>query len=323
MKAIRIYQTGGPEVMKLDDVTIGKPGAGSILIRNKAIGVNYTDVYVRTGQFMPDALPFTPGKEAAGEVIEIGEGVTDFKPGDRVAYVETPGAYAEFSIVPEHFVVHLPDSVSYITAAASMLKGLTAYFLSHKTFKISFGHTVLIHAAAGGVGSILTQWAKKAGATVIGTVGSAEKMAVAKANGCDHVINYNEENFVEEIDKLTDGERCHVVYDSVGKATYQGSLDCLRPFGYFINFGFTSGAVPPLDLRILAEKGSLFATWPGLTMYLNERSDVLTMSEALFSAIGSETIRIAPPRVMPLEHAAEAHLLLESRSVFSSLVLVC
>lgn len=322
MKAIRVHQTGEPEVMVLEDVSAGQPGPGSLLIRNKAIGVNYTDVYSRSGQFPPEFLPFTPGKEAAGEVVQVGEGVSNFKPGDRVAYVETPGAYAELSVVPEHFVVHLPETVSYVTAAASMLKGLTAHFLSHRTFPVSAGQTVLIHAAAGGVGTILTQWAKLAGATVIGTVGSEEKMAVAKASGCDLVINYSEDDFVAEVKAFTQGKGCHVVYDSVGKATYEGSLDCLRPFGYFVNFGFASGPVPPLDLRILAEKGSLFATWPGLTRYLSEREDVVSMSNELFSAIASGQIRIKPPKVMPLDQASESHRILESRAITPALVLV-
>ncbi|MCR1000661.1 quinone oxidoreductase family protein [Serratia rubidaea] len=322
MKAIRVHKTGGPEVLGIEEVSLRTPGSGELLIRNRAIGVNYTDVYTRTGAIPSSHIPLTPGKEAAGEVVDVGPGVSDFKPGDRVAYVETPGAYAEMSIVPEHFVVHLPDTVSFVTAAASMLKGLTAHFLSHKTFPIQQGNIVLIHAAAGGVGSILTQWAKKKGATVIGTVGSPEKMKVAWVNGCDHVINYNVEDFVERVREITNWQGCDVVYDSVGQSTFPGSLDCLRPFGYFVSFGFASGPIPAFDIRLLVEKGSLFATWPGLTMYLRERQDVISMSDELFSAIGDGSLNIPAPDEFALSDAAEAHRRLESRKTTKAMVLI-
>lgn len=322
MKAVCIHQTGGPDVLIPENMSLGTPGAGEILVRNRAVGVNFTDIYSRRGVFPPASFPFVPGKEAAGEVIEVGAGVTDFKPGDRIAYVETLGAYAEMSIVPEHFVVHLPESVNYVTAAAAMLKGLTAHFLSHRTFRVKPGQTVMIHAVAGGVGTILSQWVKHLGATVIGTVGSAEKVDIARRNGCDHVINYNEEDFVERVKNITGGKGCDVVYDGVGKATFPGSLDCLRPFGFFVSYGMASGAIPPFDIRILAEKGSLYATWPGLTQYLNEREDVIAMSRALFEVIASGGVKIEPPLELPLESAEEAHRQLESRSATRTMVLI-
>jgi len=322
MKAIRVHNIGGPEVMGVEDVSLRTLGARELLIRNRAIGVNYTDVYTRTGAIPSAHTPFIPGKEAAGEIVGVGSDVTYFKPGDRVAYVETPGAYAEMSIVSEHFTVHLPDSVSFVTAAASMLKGLTAHFLSHKTFPVQPGHRVLIHAAAGGVGSILTQWAKKRGATVIGTVGSAEKVKIAAANGCDHVINYSEDDFVEQVRKITNSQGCNVVYDSVGQSTFPGSLDCLCPFGYFVSFGFASGPIPAFDLRLLAEKGSLFATWPSLTMYLRERQDVISMSAELFTAIGNGSLKIPAPDEFALSDAAQAHRRLESRNTIKAMVLI-
>lgn len=281
MKAILVHRTGGPDVLVEGNIHPGKPEAGEVLVRNLAIGVNYTDVYSRSGAFPADQLPFTPGKEAAGEIVAVCRDVKEFKPGDRVAYVETPGAYAEFTVVPAHFVVHLPDEIHYMTAAASLLKGLTAHFLIHRTFQVEPGHTVLVHAAAGGVGSILTQWAKHKGARVIGTVGSEVKAIIARQNGCDEVINYNEEDFTAKVRSITGGEGCHVVYDSVGKATFPGSLDCLRPFGYFVSFGFAAGPIPPFDIRMLVEKGSLYATWPGLTMYLHNRNDVISMSNGV------------------------------------------
>lgn len=322
MKAILVHQTGGPEVLMAGTIRPGKPGPEEVLIQNRAIGVNFTDVYSRSGAFPAAHLPFIPGKEAAGEIIEVGSDVSDFKPGDRVAYVETPGAYAEFTVVPVHFVVPIPDPVSFDTAAASLLKGLTAHFLIHKTFRVEPGHTVLIHAAAGGVGSILTQWIKHKGARVIGTVGSAEKARIALNNGCDYVINYREENFVERVITLTNRKGCDVVYDSVGRDTFPGSLDCLRPLGYFVSFGFASGPVPPFDIRMLVEKGSLYATWPGLTQYLHERNDVISMSTDLFDAISQGVISIPVPDHLALKDASEAHRRLEARSSTKTMVLI-
>ena len=309
-------------MLSLESVPVPQPGAGEVLVRNHAIGVNFVDTYLRSGAFTPPSLPFIPGKEAAGEVVAVGAGADEFVPGDRVAFVETLGAYAEQSVVPAHFTVHLPDSIQYETAAASMLKGLTAQYLLRRTFPVEAGHTVLVQAAAGGVGAILTQWAKHLGATVIGTVGSAEKAAFARRNGCDHVIEYHREDFVTRIKEITDGKGCHVVYDGVGKATFPGSLDCLQPFGYFVSFGFASGTIPPFDIMMLLEKGSLYATWPGLTKYLEHRKDVLSMSQELFGVIASGAVKIQPPTCLPLAEAAEAHRRLEAREASGAMVLL-
>ena len=322
MKTLRVHQYGGPDVLWLDDVPKPQPGPGEVLVKNHAIGVNYTDVYMRSGIYGGTTLPFTPGKEGAGEVIAIGEGVTGFTTGDRVAYVESPGAYAEFHSVPTHFLVHLPGEISYQRAASTLLKGLTAQFLVTRTFPVAAGHVVLVHAAAGGVGSILTQWAKHLGATVIGTVGSDEKMDVARRNGCDHVINYRVEDFVARVNALTGGTKCHVVYDSVGQMTFAGSLDCLRPYGYFVSFGFASGKIENFDILQLAEKGSLYATWPGLTQYLAEREDVLEMSRHLFQMINDGVITVDAPMTLPLAEAESAHRFLESRDNLRTMVLV-
>lgn len=322
MKAIRIHQHGGPEVLRYEETQIREIGVGEVLVRNRAIGVNFTDIYSRNGAFPPPSLPFVPGKEGAGEVIAVGERVTDFASGDRVAYVETLGAYAEQCIVSEHFLVHLPPSISYEVAASFLLRGLTAHFLVHRTFQVKRGDIVLVQAAAGGVGGILTQWAKHLGATVIGTAGSSEKLKIARQHGCDHVINYHDEDVAQRVKEITSGEGCHVVYDSVGKMTFPSSLDCLRPFGHFVSFGFASGTIPPFDIMLLLEKGSLYATWPGLTMYLSRREDVLSMSKELFDAIDSGLLSISPPTALPLAQAAEAHRRIGSRQAPGAMVLV-
>lgn len=319
---MRVHRHGGPEVLTFEDVRIGQPGPGEVLVRNRAIGVNFVDTYLRSGAFAPPYMPFIPGKEGAGEVLAIGEGVQGFAPGDRVAYVETLGAYAEGCIVPVHFVVNLPDAIEYETAAAMMLKGLTAQYLLRRTFRVEPGQTILVQAAAGGVGVILTQWAKHLGATVIGTVGSPAKAEVARHNGCDHVIDYRKEDFVARVKEITAGEGCHVVYDGVGKATFPGSLDCLRPFGYFVSFGFASGTIPPFDILLLLQKGSLFATWPGLTMHLARREDVLAMTQELFDVVASGAVKIQPATRLPLAEAAEAHRRLESRQTTGATVLL-
>lgn len=322
MQAIRVHEYGGPEALVPDNIDPPQPGPGQVLVRNHAVGVNYTDVYMRSGAFGGLELPFTPGKEAAGEIVAAGKGVTSFTPGQRVAYVETPGAYAALSVVPEHYLVHLPDAISFDVAASVLLKGLTAQFLLLRTFVVQPGHIVLVHAAAGGVGSILTQWAKHLGATVIGTVGSDHKARIALANGCDHVINYRSEDFVARVEQLTVGAKCHVVYDSIGQATFPGSLDCLRPFGCFVSFGFASGKMPPFDMLTLVEKGSLYATWPSLTQHLAERSDVVDMSARLFRLILDGVIRVSDPERLPLARAELAHRRLESRRTNGSTVLV-
>ena len=322
VKAIRVHCHGAPDVLRYEDVDAPTPGPGEVLIRNRAIGVNYVDVYLRSGAYAPPTLPFTPGKEGAGEVLAVGAGVEDFAPGDRVAYVEALGAYAEEHAVPARFLVSLPASIDFGTAAAMMLKGLTAQYLLHRTFRVQAGHTVLIHAAAGGVGLILAQWAKHIGATVIGTVGSSAKAEVARRHGCDHVIEYVEEDFVARVREITRGDGCHVVYDGVGKATFPASLDCLRPFGYFVSFGSASGPIDPFDIMMLANKGSLFTTFPLLPMHLARRQDVLAMTGDLFRAVASGAVKIAPPVTMALAEVAEAHRRLETRQSTGSIVLI-
>jgi NADPH:quinone reductase len=322
MKAIRLHRHGGLEALVYEDVDIGEPGPGEVRVRNRAIGVNFVDIYLRTGADATPSLPFTLGKEGAGEILEVGEGVSGFAPGDRVAYVETLGAYAEECIVPVHFLVHLPDAIDFETAAAMMLKGLTAEYLLRRTFRVEAGHTILVHAAAGGVGLILTQWAKHLGATVIGTVGSPDKAALARQNGCDHVIDYRNDDFVRRVKEITNGEGCHVVYDGVGKATFPASLDCLRPLGYFVSFGSASGPIPPFDIMLLAKKGSLFATWQVLPTHLARREDVLAMSQDLFDVVASGAVKIHICARMPLTEAAEAHRLLETRLTTGATVLL-
>ena len=323
MKAIRVHRHGGPDVLAYEDIDIGDPEPGEVRVRNSAIGVNFVDTYLRSGVFPPPRMPFTPGKEGAGEVLAVGENVSGFAPGDRVVYaVETLGGYAEESIVPAHFLVHLPDVIEFETAAAMMLKGLTAQFLLRSSFRVEAGHTILMQAAAGGVGSILTQWAKHLGATVIGTVGSPEKAELAHRNGCDYVIDYRKEDFPARVKEITKGEGCHVVYDGVGKATFPAALDCLRPLGYFVSFGLASGAIPPVDLMLLAAKGSLFATWQALPTHYASRENVLSMSEDLFDVVASGAVKIQIHARMPLAEAAEAHRNLEARQTAGATVLL-
>jgi NADPH:quinone reductase len=320
MNTIRVHRHGGPEVLSYEEVAIGRPGPGEVLVRNRAIGLNFVDTYFRSGAYAPPGLPFIPGNEGAGEVVEVGEGVTGFMPGDRVAYVETLGAYAEQRIVPAHFLVHLPDAIDFETGAAMMLKGLTAQYLLRRTFKVGPGHIILMHAAAGGVGLILTQWAKHLGATVIGTVGSPEKAALARENGCDHVLDYRD--FAARVREITDGQGCDVVYDGVGRATFEGSLDSLRPFGTFVSFGSASGAIPPFDITLLMHKGSLFATWQLLFEHLKKREDVLAMSQDLFDVAAAGAVRIPVHARLPLAEAAEAHRRLEGRETTGATVLL-
>ena len=322
MKAIRVHRHGGPEVLAYEDVAIGSPGPGEVRVRNRAIGLNFVDVYFRSGVYAPPSLPFIPGNEGAGEVVAVGEGVAEFKPGDRVAYVETLGAYAEERIVPAHFVVHLPDAIDYETAAAMMLKGLTAQYLLRRTFRVEPGHNILVHAAAGGVGLMLTQWAKHLGATVIGTVGSPEKAELVRANGADHVIDYRKEDFAARARQITHGEGVHVVYDGVGKATFHGSLDSLRPLGHFVSYGSASGAIEPFDIMLLMQKGSLFATWQLLFTHLAKREDVVAMSKELFEVVASGAVRVPVHARMPLADVAEAHRRLESRQTTGATVLL-
>jgi len=309
-------------VLTYEDVAIGPPGPGEIRVRNRAIGLNFVDIYFRNGAYAPPKLPFIPGNEGAGEVVAVGEGVREFAPGDRVAYVETLGSYAQERILPAHFAVHLPSSIDFETGAAMMLKGLTAQYLLRRTFRVERGHVVLVHAAAGGVGLILTQWAKHLGATVIGTVGSPEKAELALENGCDYVIDYRKEDFAARVKEITRGEGCHVVYDGVGKATFPASLDCLRPFGYFVSYGSASGAIEPFDIMLLMQKGSLFATWQLLFTHLAKREDVIAMSKELFDVVASGAVTIPVHTRLPLSNVAEAHRRLEGRETTGATVLL-
>ncbi|HEY5754454.1 MAG TPA: quinone oxidoreductase [Steroidobacter sp.] len=322
MKAIRVHRHGGPEVLTYEDVTIGEPGPGEVRVRHRAIGLNFVDMYFRSGLYVPPNLPFIPGNEAAGEVVAVGEGVTEFKPGDRVAYVETLGAYAEERNVSAHFVVHLPDAIDFETGAAMMLKGLTAQYLLRRTFRVQPGQKILVHAAAGGVGLMLTQWAKHLGATVIGTVGSADKVELVRANGADHVIDYRKEDFAARVREITHGEGVHVVYDGVGKDTFHGSLDSLRPLGYFVSYGSASGAIEPFDIMLLMQKGSLFATWQLLFTHLAKREDVVAMSKELFEVVASGAVKVPVHSCVPLVDVAEAHRRLESRQTTGATVLL-
>ena len=320
--AIRIHQAGGPEVLCWEAVTVAAPAAGEATVRQHAVGLNFIDVYHRTGLY-PLPLPSGLGLEAAGIVEAIGPGVSEVKVGDRVAYAGGPiGAYAEVRNMPAHRLLKLPESISFNTAAAMMLQGLTAAYLLRKTNRVQPGDAVLIHAAAGGVGLIACQWAKALGATVIGTVGSAAKGELAKAHGCDHVINYRTENFTQRVRDITGGEGVPVVYDGVGKDTFIGSLDCLRPLGLMVSYGNASGPVPPLDLGLLSQKGSLFITRPTIMSYTAKRADLEALGAELFAMVASGKLRIEINQTYPLAEAAQAHRDLEARLTTGSTILL-
>ena len=321
MRAIRIRETGGPEVLKIEEVNLPPPGEGEARIRQRAVGVNFIDTYHRTG-FYPMPLPFTPGGEGAGEVVEVGPGVKDFKPGDRVAYAGPPGAYAEERNIPARFLLKLPRAISYDVAAAMMLKGLTAQYLIRQTYRVKQGDWILVHAAAGGVGQILCQWGRALGAKVIGTVGSEEKVKIAKKAGARHTILYRQEDFAKRVGEITNGQKCVVVYDGVGKATFPASLDCLRPFGVFASFGSASGGIEAFDIGLLAQKGSLYATRPTLFTFIADRARLETMGRELFRVVASGDVTIHIDRKLPLAEAAEAHRALEARETTGSIVLV-
>jgi len=322
-KAIRIYETGGPDVMRWEDVDPGKPEPGEALVRHEAVGLNFIDVYHRTGLYPLPALPATPGMEGAGVVEEIGKGVTEVAVGDRVAYAGIPpGAYAQVRRIPAHRLVKLPAGISFDQGAAMMLQGMTARYLLRGCYAVKAGDTILIHAAAGGVGSIVCQWAKHLGATVIGTVGSEQKAKIAKANGCDHPILYTAEDFSARVRELTDGAGVDVVYDSVGQATFRQSLDCLRPMGMMVSFGQSSGSIPPFDLGELAARGSLFITRPSLMTYTADRKDLLDHAQDLFAAVQSGAVKIEVNQTYPLAEAARAHQDLESRKTTGSTILI-
>ncbi len=320
MRAIRIHKTGGPEVLTLDEVDLPPPGKGEVRIRHHAIGVNFLDTYHRTG-FYPMPLPLIPGGEGAGEVVEVGPGVKDFKPGERVAYAGPPGGYAEERNIPASVLVKLPRGIAYDTAAAMMLKGLTAQYLLRQTYRVKPGDWILVQAAAGGVGQILCQWGRALGAKVIGTVGSADKAKIAKKAGANYTILYREEDFAKRVGEITKGQKCAVVYDGVGKATFPASLDCLRPFGMFASFGSASGGVEAFDLGLLGRKGSLFATRPTLFTFMADRARLEKMARDLFRVVGNGEVTIRIGRKWPLAEAAEAHRALEARETTGSIVL--
>ena len=321
--AIRIHELGGPEVLRWEPVEVGEPGPGELLIRHTAVGVNYIDVYFRTGLYPGPERPFVPGMEAAGVVEAVGPDVQDFAPGDRVAYASAPlGSYAERRLMPAERVVALPESVDDRTAAAMMLKGMTAQYLLKQTRPVQAGETILFHAAAGGVGLIACQWARQLGATVIGTVGSREKAELARAHGCDHPIVYTEEDFVERVREITDGAGVPVVYDSVGQATFMRSLDCLAPRGHMISFGQSSGSVEPFDIGVLSRKGSLTLTRPILGTYTATRPDLVATATDLFAAVAQERVRIEIGQTFPLAEARRAHEALEGRATTGSTLLL-
>jgi len=319
-KAIRIERTGGPEVMQYVDVQVGPPGPDEVQVRNHAVGLNYIDVYFRTGLYaMP--LPAGIGLEGAGEVVAVGANVKSVKVGDRVAYSgQPPGSYAQLRNMPPNNLVKLPASISYETGAAMMLKGLTVQYLFRRTYKLQKGQTILFHAAAGGVGLIAMQWAKALGVTVIGTVGSEEKAALARKFGCDHTILYTRENVVERVREITNGEMVPVVYDSVGKDTFQASIDCLRPFGLMVSFGNASGPVPPMPLTAL--KGSLYITRPSLMAHTADRGVLDEMAADLFKMVSSGKVHIPIDQRYPLSEARQAHIDLEGRKTTGTTILL-
>jgi NADPH2:quinone reductase len=320
--AIRFHKTGGPEVLVWEEVKVGKPGPGEARIRHTAVGLNFVDIYYRSGVY-PLPLPSGLGGEGAGVVEEVGPGVTDLKPGDRIAYGAAPiGAYAEERLIPADRLIKLPDGIDDKTAAAMMLKGLTPQYLIRQTYRIKAGETILLHAAAGGVGLILAQWAKHLGVTVIGTVGSDEKAKLAQAHGCAHTINYAREDFVKRVDEITGGKKVPVVYDSVGKDTFLKSLDCLAPLGYLVLFGASSGNVDPLNLGLLAQKGSLYVTRPTLNTYGAKRENLVAMAKELFEVVQSGAVKIEVHQTYPLKDAAKAHADLAARKTTGSTVLL-
>ncbi|MGI9416955.1 MAG: quinone oxidoreductase family protein [Geminicoccaceae bacterium] len=321
--AIRVHETGGANVLRYEEVDVAAPGPGEVKLRQTAVGLNFIDVYFRTGLYPAPGKPFIPGLEAAGMVEAVGDGVGDLKAGDRVAYASPPlGAYAAERLMPADKVVPVPDGVSDEQAAAMMLKGMTAWYLLRRTFKVERGQTILFHAAAGGVGLIACQWAKALGADVIGTVGSEEKAALASAHGCDHVIRYDRENVAERVKEITGGKKVPVVYDGVGADTFEASLDSLAPLGMLVCFGQSSGAVPPFDLGILNTKGSLFLTRPSLMAYTAERKDLLTAASDLFAVVGNGSVKIEINQRFPLSEAAAAHEALEGRKTTGSTLLM-
>jgi NADPH2:quinone reductase len=321
-KAIRISRTGGPEVLEYVDVEVGEPGPGQARVKQHACGINYIDVYFRTGLY-PQTLPAGIGMEGAGVVEAVGEGVTHVKPGDRVAYAgHPPGSYAESRVMPAAPLVKLPDAIDFETGAAMMLQGMTVQYLLRRTHEVKPGDTILFHAAAGGVGLIACQWARALGVNLIGTVGSDDKAELAKAHGAAHVINYKRENFVERVKEITGGKGVPVVYDSIGKDTFIGSLDCLSPLGTMVSFGSASGPVPPFSLQELASRGSLFITRPTLFTYVAKREDLEATAKDLFDMVASGKVKIEVNQRYALKDAAQAHIDLEARKTTGSSILL-
>jgi len=322
-KAIRIHEAGGPEVLRWEDYDPGRPAAGEALVRQEAVGLNFIDVYHRNGTYPLPSLPAVLGMEGAGVVEAVGKGVTEVTVGERVAYAGLPpGAYAEIRLIPAHRLVKLPDEISTKQGAAMMLQGMTARYLLRGCYKVKSGDRILIHAAAGGVGLIVCQWASHLGATVIGTVGSEEKAEQARGHGCHHTVLYNQEDFAERTREITDGKGVDVVYDSVGQATFMKSLDCLRPMGMMVSFGQSSGLVPPFDLGILGAKGSLFLTRPSLMTYTAQRKDLLEHAGDLFEVVKSGAVKIEIQQSYPLSEAGRAHQDLEARKTTGSTILL-
>jgi NADPH2:quinone reductase len=319
--AIRIHEAGGPENMKWEEVDVPAPGPGQVRVRNTAIGLNYIDTYHRSGLY-PVAMPAILGSEGAGVVEAVGPRVKSFKVGDRVAYAQPIGAYAEVLLRPVERLVKIPQGIRDEQAAAMMLKGMTAWYLCRRTHRVKAGETILVHAAAGGVGQILCQWIKSLGATVIGTVGSDDKAALAKKAGCRHVIVTSRESFVDRVRAITKGKGVPVVYDGVGKDTFTGSLDCLSPLGLMVSFGNASGAVPPVNIGVLAQKGSLFLTRPTLVNYTATPEDLATAARELFAVVKKGAVKITVNQTYPLREAAQAHRDLQARKTTGQTVLV-
>jgi NADPH:quinone reductase len=321
--AVRVHKTGGPEVLTFEQIEIGAPGQGQIKLKQHACGVNYIDTYFRMGMYpSPVGLPFVSGNEGAGEVIAVGPGVTDIKVGDRVAYVVGLGGYAQERLMPAERAVKLPDAITYEQAAAMMLKGMTAQYLLRRTFNVKKGDTILVHAAAGGVGVILCQWGNALGATVIGTVGDEAKAKIAKDSGAHHTILYRKDDFAEKVKEITGGKLCDVVYDGIGKDTFPKSLDCIRPLGTFASFGSASGQIDAFNINILQTKGSLFATRPTLNNYVAKREDLLATAKDLFDVVASGKVKIPVNQKYALKDAVKAHQDLEGRKTTGSTILI-
>jgi NADPH2:quinone reductase len=321
--AVRVHKHGGPEVLTLEDVEIPAPGQGQVRIKQHACGINFIDTYFRMGAYpSPVGMPFIAGNESAGEVTAIGPGVTDIKVGDRVGFVGPLGGYAAERNAPAERLVKLPDNISYEQAAAMMLKGMTVQYLLNRTYKVTKGAIVLIHAAAGGVGLIACQWANHLGATVIGTVGSKEKGELAKANGAHHIINYRNEDFVAKVKEITNGKLCDVVYDGIGKDTFPASLDCIRPMGMFVSYGASSGQIDAFNINILQTKGSLFATRPTLNTYAAKKQDLVDIAADMFKVVGSGAVKIPINQKYALKDAGKAHRDLEGRGTTGASILL-